>query len=126
MFGIVFTVIPLSKIYYTNNNYYSAANLHVIEKKFGIKTYTYNGFEPEIVWDYGDVIPDIKTDSITPVSKKNFGLMLGGNEENAFINDHKNYQFKKLATVDLNALSKNRKGYNKRLVKNYYLVKKTN
>ena len=125
MCGIVFTVIPLSKMYYTNNNYYSATNLHTIEKKFNIKTYTYNGFEPEIVWDYGNVIPDIKTDSVISIPQKNFGLLLGANDESNFINN-KNYQFTKLATVDLNALSKNDKGYNKRLVKNYYLVRKTN
>jgi len=125
MCGIVFTVIPLSKMYYTNNNYYSATNLHTIEKKFNIKTYTYNGFEPEIVWDYGDVIPDIKKDSVVTIPQKNFGLLLGANDESKFINN-KNYQFTKSATVDLNALSSNQKGYNKRLVKNYYLVKKTN
>jgi 4-amino-4-deoxy-L-arabinose transferase-like glycosyltransferase len=126
MCGIVFTVIPLSKMYYTNNNYYSATNLHTIEKKFSIKTYTYNGFEPEIVWDYGNVIPDIQTDSAVSIPQKNFGLLLGANDESNFINNYKNYQFTKIATVDLNALSSNQKGYNKRLVKNYYLVKKTN
>ena len=126
MCGIVFTVIPLSKMYYTNNNYYSASNLHSTEKKYHIKTYCYNGFEPEIVWDYGNVIPDIKKDSVISLPQKNFGLMLDADDESTFINDNKNYQFTKLVTVDLNALSKNEKGYNKRLVKNYYLVKKTN
>jgi hypothetical protein len=52
--------------------------------------------------------------------------MLDADDESTFINDNKNYQFIKLVTVDLNALSKNEKGYNKRLVKNYFFVKKTN
>lgn len=126
MCGVVFTVIPLSKMYYVNNNYYSARNLHLLEKKFSIKTYAYNGFVPEIVWDYGNVIPDIKKDSVVEIPQKKFGLLLDEDDESAFIDEHKNYQFTKLATVDLNALSKNEKGYNKRLLKNYYLVKKTN
>jgi hypothetical protein len=36
------------------------------------------------------------------------------------------YNFKKYTEVDLNALSKNEKGYNTRLVKNYYIVQKKN
>jgi len=37
MAGVVLTAIPLSKMYYTNKNYYSAYSLHSIEKKESIK-----------------------------------------------------------------------------------------
>jgi hypothetical protein len=36
------------------------------------------------------------------------------------------YNFKKYTEVDLNALSKNEKGYNTRLAKDYYIVQKKN
>lgn len=122
---IVITVIPLSKIYYSNNDYYSASNLHSIEKKFNIKTYEVNGFIPEIIWDYGGVIPEINKDvSVIMPQDPVFGLIMNPGDIQTLKSNFKNYQFEKKATVDINAISKDKKGYNMRLVKDYYLVKK--
>ncbi len=43
MCGLIVTVIPISKIYYTNTNYYAAENLNLIEKNSGIKSYEAGG-----------------------------------------------------------------------------------
>ena len=124
---IVVTVIPLSKIYYSNKNYYAASNLHSIEKKFNIKTYEVNGFEPEIIWDYGDVIPQLnKKDSLVTFPQDSvFGLMTNVGDIQSLKDEFKDYQFDKQATVDLNEVSKEKHGYNQRLAKEYYLVKKS-
>ncbi len=124
MCGVVVTAIPLSKIYYTNTTYYPASNIHLLEKNYNIKTYEFKDFVPEIIWSYGNVIPGTNNDSIIIIPKESlFGLMISENEISSFKNKYNNFQFTKLATVDLNDLSKNQKGYNGRLVKDYYLVK---
>jgi len=123
--GVVFTVIPLSKMYYSNNNYYSAANLHEFEQKFGVKTYEGDAYVPEIIWDYGNKIQNISSDSSVIMPKDSaFGLIIYPAKANELMRHFTNYNFTNYAVVDLNAISKDSKGYNTRLVKNYYLVRK--
>ena len=55
-----------------------------------------------------------------------FGLLIYPDQLKTLIPQFKNYSFTKLAVVDLNEISPESKGYNNRLVKNYYLVKKLN
>ncbi len=124
---VVVTIIPLSKIYYSNKDYYAAFNLHSIEKKLNIKTYEVNGFEPEIIWNYGDVIPQLnKKDSFVTLPKDSvFGLLTNVGDIQSLKEKFKDYQFDKQATVDLNEVSKDKHGYNTRLAKEYYIVKKS-
>jgi 4-amino-4-deoxy-L-arabinose transferase-like glycosyltransferase len=125
MCGIVITLIPLSKIYYTNTHYYDASNLNSIEKKSGIKTYEAGEYVPEIIWSYGKPIPEINSNnSIIMPGDSLFGLLAYPTQSRTFIPAYKNYSFTKIAVVDLNEISPESKGYNKRLVKDYYLVKK--
>jgi 4-amino-4-deoxy-L-arabinose transferase-like glycosyltransferase len=125
MCGLIVTVIPLSKIYYTNKNYYAAVNLNSIEKKLDIKSYEAGEYVPEIIWSYGKPMHEISDNKIVTMPKDSlFGLLIYPGESTAFIQNFKNYSFTKIAVVDLNEISPESKGYNERLVKNYYLVKK--
>ncbi|MFT4152772.1 ArnT family glycosyltransferase [Parafilimonas sp.] len=125
MCGIVTTIIPLSKIFYTNSNYYDAANLHGIEKKHNIKTYEGDGFVPEIIWSYGNPMPNIADgNSVKIPADTNFGLLVYAGKADELMHSFNNYSFTQLATVDLNEVPAENRLYNKRLVKNYYLVKK--
>ena len=125
MCAVVITVIPLSKMYYTNSEYYAAANLNAIEKKFNIKTYEADDFVPEIIWDYGNYIPQLKYHgNIIMPAENHFGLLGDAAAVKELQQKFGNYNFQQYATVDLNVLSKNEKGYNERIVKNYYIVQK--
>jgi 4-amino-4-deoxy-L-arabinose transferase-like glycosyltransferase len=125
MCGVVVTAIPLSKMYYTNKKYYAASNLHAVEKKYDIKTYEADEFIPEITWDYGTYIPQLSNieKGLMPADA-NFGLLGDSIAIANLQRKFSNYSFKKYVEVDLNALSKNEKGYNSRLAKNYYLVQR--
>jgi hypothetical protein len=110
-------------MYYSNNDYYSAANLHELEKKFNIKTYEGDEYAPEIIWDYGDKIQNISSDSsVAMPADSAFGLLVYPEKATRLEQQFTNYRFTQLAVVDLNEISKESKGYNYRLVKNYYLV----
>jgi len=127
MCGIVITVIPLSKMYYNNTGYYAASGIPAIEKKFNIKTYEGDEFVPEITWDYGNYIPNLKTgENIAMPADAVYGLLADSTTVNGLQQKFPAYDFKKYAEIDLNALSKNEKGYNTRIVKNYYIVQKKN
>lgn len=125
MCGIVVTLIPISKIFYTNSNYFDAANLHSIEKKYHVKTYEGDSFVPEIIWSYGSAITNISdSNSVKMPADTTFGLLVYPGKGNELLQDFRNYSFLHLATVDLNEVPAESKQHNKRIVKNYYLVKK--
>lgn len=126
MCGLVVTIIPLSKLYYTNDAYYAANNLHAVEKKYNIKTYEADDFIPEMVWDYGTYIPQLRRENnnIALPSENRFGLLGDETAINQLQQQLSNYSFQQYATVDLNVLSKTAKGYNERIVKHYYIVQK--
>jgi hypothetical protein len=127
MCGIVITVIPLSKMYYNNTGYYAASDIQAIEKKFNIKTYEGDEFVPEITWNYGNYIPNLESgENITMPADTVYGLLADSITVNSLQQKFPAYNFEKYTEVDLNALSKNEKGYNTRLVKNYYIVQKIN
>jgi len=125
MCGLVVTLIPLSKLYYSNDGYYAASNLRAVEKQHNIKTYEADDFIPEIVWDYGTWIPQLGKGE-TPVipSENKFGLLGDSIAVDALQKKFTAYTFQKYAEVDLNAISKQTKGYNNRIAKNYYIVQK--
>ena len=90
------------------------------KKKLGGKDYEINRDLPS-----GDnKIVEIETDKIVMPKDSLFGLLMYPNEINKLSQAFKNYSFTKHAVVDLNAISPESKGYNGRLVKDYYLVKK--
>lgn len=125
MCGIVVTLITISKIFYTNSNYFDAANLHSIEKKYHVKTYEGDSFVPEIIWSYGSAITNISdSNSVKMPADTTFGLLVYPGKGNELLQDFRNYSFLHLATVDLNEVPAESKQHNKRIVKNYYLVKK--
>ncbi|SFQ43905.1 ArnT family glycosyltransferase [Parafilimonas terrae] len=125
MCGIVVTLIPISKIFYTNSNYFDAANLHNIEKKYNIKTFEGDGFVPEIIWSYGNPISNIADgNSVKMPADAAFGLLVYPDKANKLMHVFNNYSFTQLATVDLNEVPAESKQHNKRIVKNYYLVKR--
>jgi len=127
MCGIVITVIPLSKMYYTNSNYYAASNLNAVEQKLHIKTYEGDEFVPEITWDYGDYIPNLSNGkNISITADTILSLLIDSGSLKSYQQTYAGYNFTKYTEVDLNASSKNEKSYNSRLVKEYYVVRKVN
>ena len=126
MCAVVITLIPLSKFFYSNPAYYSAASLRAIEKSLNIKTYEVNGFIPEIIWDYGNSIPEItgKDSTVTMPRDSLFGLLMNEGDLPALQQNYKGYQFDKKASIDINAMRRGKKGYSTRLVKEYYVVRK--
>jgi 4-amino-4-deoxy-L-arabinose transferase-like glycosyltransferase len=125
MISIVIFIIPISAFYYSNHQYYAAEGIRQKEKELGIKTYEANGFTPEIIWDYGRPIPTInKGNELMIPADSSFGLLVFPEEENAFISRMNGCSFKKIGKVDVNSNAPGSKGYNGRLVKDYYLVTK--
>lgn len=91
-----------------------------------LKIYGLNYVAPEIIWQYGDVIPALKRVKGTikqPLEHK-FGLLYNtiSAKDQAYLKQH--YTIEKLREYDLNRGDKNSKQYNTRLFSNYFLLTK--
>lgn len=116
-------LIPLSAFYFVNPAYASAGSLAAVEKNNRVKTFDADPFVPEIVFDYGkkisravDISGEIKMHGGA------IGLLMHPGNEKLFLNDSL-YNYRQAGKVDLNFRPAGKKGYNNRLVKNYYIVK---
>lgn len=123
--SILITVIPLVKTQ-RQLDYNPISGLKEEVQKEGIKVYSLNTIAPELIWQFGDKIPSLKSeDGIINLPKDSkFGL-LGNNMdiENQPILKA-NYSIERKSTYDLNSSGKSSKRYNERLASDYYLLTK--
>lgn len=125
MCSVVAFGFQLSKLTFSEELYSSAKNLKKLEQQNQIKTYEWQSFVPEIVFDYGTSIPAIYDGKETTFPKEaKFGMLASASDSTFFANHFKDYSIKKIGNVDLNHSSKNQKNYNDRIQRNYYLIQK--
>lgn len=113
--SLLITGLPLSKVLYDNSNFKSISELHK-ETKFPV--YSFNFYSPEMIWDFGDKIPEINNESKL---ENTFGLLTNSTIEEIRrrFNEHTiQYQ----TTYDLNTVSENKRNYKERLRADYYLL----
>ena len=91
-----------------------------------LSLYKFNYVAPEVIWQYGEKIPDIKSEdgSIEFPKEDIFGLLTIGisPKDSDFLQSL--YLFEKKGTFDLNQVNKDSKQYKERLQANYYILKK--
>lgn len=103
-------------------------NFHPIQPGFtgDLKLYQLSYIAPEMIWEYGEKIPQIKKDdgSITFPKESNFGLLAIGVslEDSEAIQEH--YIIKEVNTFNLNTASEESRQYKDRLVATYYMLTK--
>ena len=125
MASILITVLPLSEMQ-VYSGYNPISNLKEDAQNNGLKVYSLNTVAPELIWQFGDKIPSIKTDEgqINLPNDSKFGLLANGiNIEDLTVLESQ-YSIEKKSTYDLNITGKSSKKYNQRLVSDYYLLKK--
>ncbi|WP_340077463.1 ArnT family glycosyltransferase [Leptobacterium sp. I13] len=119
--------IPISKAFHVNKDHKNINLLYQKTTTNRLTVYNYGEIAPEMVWYYGRAIPVLKQDEqITVPSDTAFGVLVTLHEENEFKRIFgKNHTLILEETFDLNKTSSSeQKGYKKRLVSQYYIVKK--
>ena len=89
-----------------------------------IELYSLGYVSPEMIWHYGDKIPQIKTNDSTynfPNTNK-FGILIQelNNKEKTYLENFYTLEYKE--TFDLNRKAEGQKGYRNRLVSDYYVL----
>lgn len=123
--SILITVLPLTKTQ-IQSGYSPVSNLKDETLIEGIKVYGMNDLSPEIIWQFGDKIPDLKnSEGIFILPKEpQFGLLANTiNKEDLTVLES-NYSIEKRTTFDLNYPDPESKKHNNRLTADYYVLTK--
>jgi len=115
---LVIGALPMSDNFFRNPQYSTASNAKLIAKELGIKTYRLSDLPPEIVWNYGEVIPLI--DTLNLPKEKQFGLMVDVKDSLSVQNQFQPYRAKKLYRINMHY----RVSKKTRLIKDFYLLTK--
>tara|TARA_R110002012_G_scaffold319389_1_gene539595 strand:- start:3402 stop:5024 length:1623 start_codon:yes stop_codon:yes gene_type:complete len=91
-----------------------------------LKLYQFNYIAPEMIWQYGQKIPQIKNDdgSITFPKESNFGLLAIGVSPKDSETLQEKYTIEEVDTFDLNTVTKESRQYKDRLLATYYKLTK--
>lgn len=123
--SILITVLPISKVI-RSSNYNPISNLKEEASKQNLKVYSLGYVSPEMIWQFGDKLPEIKTEDTTfqyPLENE-FGLLT--NEINSKDEDFlkNNYDIQFISVYNLNKAELNSKKYKERLINKYYILRR--
>ena len=118
-------LLPLSSNL-KSENYKSISSLKEKTEAEGLSVYSFNYVSPEMIWQFGDKIPNIKrNDSTYNLPKANTFGMLSNNispKEKAFLEN--TYKIEHNDTFDLNVVDPDSRSYKDRLISQYYILSK--
>jgi len=118
MLAIGLLALPISKVH-KQTDYVAISEFSSIN----VPLYHLGSISPEMIYNYGDKIPNIKAEDgyILP-NEKQFGLLTGKINPKTVEPLSMIYNIKFMETYDLNTASKNTRGYKNRLVKQLYIL----
>jgi len=89
-----------------------------------LKLYGFSNVSPEIIWQYGERIPSLSMENgmANFPKERQFGLLGYNISENDMTELKRKYEVKRLDRFDLNAVPKDSKRYNDRLINDYYIL----
>ena len=114
--------LPLSNSLKNNTNFNNINSLPKLEIDKNFKTYSVGTITPELLWEYGNIIENIKKETKLklPVDDS-FGLLIATNDVDAILKELSNeYKTELLEIYDLNVGKKSKE----RLISHLYLLSK--
>ncbi len=112
---------------FKGENYRPISALSETEAFKNLDVYSLDYIAPEMIWNYGDKIPQLRTEKgIQFPKKEKFGLLTQDLNTEDWDTIKQNYSVEKLRTYDLNIPTENSPGYNNRLQTDFFLLTKKN
>ena len=114
-------VLPLSSIQ-GQANYNSISNLKSELERENLSIYSLNEIAPEMIWQYGDKVPRIHTDSTYHFpNESSFAILSKKLESNQLEKLQTSYTIEKKEVFDLNKKADGERGHKKRLISHLYI-----
>lgn len=123
--SLFLTGLPLANAL-KGSNYNPVSNLKAEADAEQLPVYWLGYISPEVIWQFGDKIPSLKTEdgSFQLPNTEAFGLLTQklSPEDEAFLSSHYNIEFQ--TSYDLNLADETSKKHNSRLTNDYYILRK--
>ena len=118
--------MPLSKSFVHNPEYKDLSQLRVYEQQNRLTSYEFGGFNPEMVWAYGQPLPRVTDDfgTIKIPEGDRYGVLVSEDNDSLFKAVYSNYRIKHLTRYDQNPQAPGKRSHRPRLWRDYYLVEK--
>jgi 4-amino-4-deoxy-L-arabinose transferase-like glycosyltransferase len=113
---------PLVNSLLENPRYQPVSELHRNAEKNNLPVFYYGYMTPEMVWDYGTVVPELKSPKDIPDAKL-FGVLINKNDLQDYIDNlPENIDVKGQKRYDINAVNPKKSGYKSRLIQQFLLL----
>jgi len=115
--------MPMASALTSNPQYKGLSQLAIWEAENEIRVYEFEAFTPELVWDYGNVIPMIYTNTPETLPKEErFGVLVSEDRISHFKKAFSAYELKKITRYDMNPQAPGDRSHRPRLWRDLYLV----
>ncbi len=115
---------PLANAFLDNPKYKSLATISPEAQEDNIPVYMFNIQSPELVWDYGGMIPLIHSHALEIPKEDSFKVLVMIDGKKGLQKAFPNYNITYIRTYDLNPIDDSKKGYKDRLRTEMYLIEK--
>lgn len=116
---VIAAAFPLAKSFLYNPDYANAQQVKNMVTRAAVPLYTFNDISPEIVWDYGTIIP-VLTQMNTPA--RPMGILVAAADTILFKQKFAGYQVQKQGYIDLTSGKSGLVSGTSRLCLNFYMV----
>lgn len=115
---------PLTNALLDNPDFNNISNLRKLSEKEDFQVYEYGGFTPELIWEYGEPIPQIDADNPVLPKVKRFGIIMTEHNSKFIKTLTPKYKVHEEKRYDLNYVNPEKSGYKSRLIRKFYLIEK--
>lgn len=115
---------PLTDIFVSNPRANNISQLRVKSEEEGFDVYEYGNFAPQIIWEYGVPIPQIKQEDLSSIQEKRFGIIVKKDGLAIIEELKKDYHIADEQRYDVNYVPDTKRGYNDWLVRYFFLLEK--
>ncbi len=115
--------MPMAKALTVNPEYKGLSELNNWQEQTKLDVYEYNGFTPELIWDYGKPIPSIvKNDKVYMPKEAQFGLLITESQLPKFRKTFPNYTIEKQTRYDMNPKAPGQRSHRPRLWRDLFIL----
>ncbi len=122
--SLIFFGLPMADKIETNPDYKSILSVDAYIEKYSLPVFEFNGFTPEIIWEYGKPIKVLwNGENYELPETDRFLLLATGEQAKKLPKVFKNYDIEKIDEIDMNPVGNKHK---ERLFRELYLIRKNN
>lgn len=122
--GVMTFVYPLTDNFIHNPKFNTIARLNEKAKAEDFPVYEYGEFAPQVIWEYGEPIPQLDRDTPVLPETPRFGIIVQKDGQDYIKVLEKEYNVVEKERYDMNYVPSTKHGYKDWLVRYFYLLEK--